>query len=116
MTISPNTGPLTTSASVKNAMLYDYGSRDSAFVEVTQRVRKQIVNVLQGENEDLTAVLLQGSGTFAVEAMLTQFVPATGKVIILCIIVHMASGWGRYGHFNMIPRIARHHCANVGGS
>lgn len=77
-------GPLKTSASVKNAMLYDYGSRDSAFVEVTQRVRKQVVNVLQGENEDLTAVLLQGSGTYAVEAMLTQFVPAAGKVIIFC--------------------------------
>lgn len=78
-------GPLTTSLAVKQAMLRDYGSRDKTFVAITAKVRKQIVNVLQGSNDNLTTVLLQGSGTFAVEAMISQFVPrGTGKLLILC--------------------------------
>lgn len=66
-------------------MLHDYGSRDSSFVALTARVRQQLVNVFSGNKDDLTAVLLQGSGTFAVEAMIAQFVPhEQGKLLILC--------------------------------
>jgi len=65
-------------------MMHDIGSRDCAFVELTARVRRQIVNVIGGDTMGLTTVLLQGSGTFAVEAMLVQFVPPkNGKVLIL---------------------------------
>jgi 2-aminoethylphosphonate-pyruvate transaminase len=74
-------GPLTTADSTKRAMLHDWGSRDAAFVEMTARVRRRLVEIAGGG--DLVAVPLQGSGTFVVEAALGTFVPPAGKVLIL---------------------------------
>src|SRR6266536_2219904 len=59
-------GPLTTAESTKRAMLHDWGSRDSAFIAMTARVRRRLVEIAGGG--ELVAVPLQGSGTFAVEA------------------------------------------------
>ena len=74
-------GPLTTAESTKRAMLHDWGSRDGAFIAMTARVRRRLVEIAGGG--ELVAVPLQGSGTFAVEAALGTFVPRTGKVLIL---------------------------------
>src|SRR5436309_13779763 len=71
-------GPLTTAESTKRAMLHDWGSRDSAFIAMTARVRGRLVEI--AGRGDLVAVPLQGSGTFVVEAALGTFVPRTGKV------------------------------------
>ena len=61
-------GPLTTSLEVKQAMLHDYGSRAEEFIEVNARVRRQLIDIIGGD--DLyECVPLQGSGTFVVEAM-----------------------------------------------
>jgi len=62
-------------------MLHDWGSRDRAFIAMTARVRRRLVEIAGGG--DLVAVPLQGSGTFVVEAALGTFVPRTGKVLIL---------------------------------
>ena len=35
-------GPLTTSLSVKQAMLHDYGSRDATFIELNARILEQV--------------------------------------------------------------------------
>src|SRR5215472_7784942 len=67
-------GPLTTAESTKRAMLHDWGSRDGAFIAMTARVRGRLAEIAGGQ--DVTAVLLQGSGTFVVEAALGTFVPA----------------------------------------
>ena len=75
-------GPLTTSPEVKQAMLHDYGSRDSHFIEVNRRVRERLVEIVHGEG-DFVCVPLQGSGTFVVEAMLGTLVPRDGKVLVL---------------------------------
>jgi len=75
-------GPLTTSLTVKQAMLHDYGSRDSHFIAVNRSVRTALVEIIHG-GEDYTCVPLQGSGTFVVEAMLGTFIPRDGKVLIL---------------------------------
>jgi 2-aminoethylphosphonate-pyruvate transaminase len=75
-------GPLTTSPEVKQAMLHDYGSRDSHFIAVNRRVRERLVEMVGGQDGHV-CVPLQGSGTFVVEAMLGCFVPPTGKVLIL---------------------------------
>jgi 2-aminoethylphosphonate-pyruvate transaminase len=75
-------GPLTTSRTIKEAMLRDWGSRDDAFVAMTARVRDRLVALAGGAGTH-AAVLLQGSGTFAVEAMLGTFVPRDGKVLVL---------------------------------
>src|SRR5262249_45372835 len=74
-------GPLTTAESTKRAMLHDWGSRDTAFIAMTARVRQRLAEIAGGG--DLVAVPLQGSGTFVVEAALGTFVPRTGKVLIL---------------------------------
>jgi len=62
-------------------MLHDWGSRDSAFIAMTARVRRRLGEIAGGG--ELVAVPLQGSGTFVVEAALGTFVPRTGKVLIL---------------------------------
>ena len=75
-------GPLTTSASVKQAMLHDWGSRDAAFLRVNRMVLERLVELAGGHGTHVT-VPVQGSGTFAVEAMITTFVPRTGKLLLL---------------------------------
>ena len=75
-------GPLTTSLTVKQAMLHDWGSRDKTFIEINRRVREKLVAMAGGEGTHV-CVPMQGSGTFAVEAMIGSFVPATGKLLVL---------------------------------
>jgi 2-aminoethylphosphonate-pyruvate transaminase len=75
-------GPLTTSPSVKEAMLHDYGSRDLGFIAVNRRMRARLVELVDG-GSDYVCVPLQGSGTFVVEAMIGNFVPPEGKLLIL---------------------------------
>ncbi|MBL8696859.1 MAG: 2-aminoethylphosphonate--pyruvate transaminase [Alphaproteobacteria bacterium] len=75
-------GPLTTSPTVKRAMVHDWGSRDATFVRFNREVLEAITEIAGGAGTHVT-VGMQGSGTFAVEAMLTNFVPRDGKVVIL---------------------------------
>jgi 2-aminoethylphosphonate-pyruvate transaminase len=75
-------GPLTTSATVKQAMLHDWGSRDAGFIAINRRVRDRLVALAGGVGTHV-CVPLQGSGTFAVEAMIGSFVPRGGKLLIL---------------------------------
>jgi len=75
-------GPLTTSLSVKTAMLHDWGSRDATFLALNAQVLAWLPEIISGTDTHVT-VPVQGSGTFAVEAMLTSFVPRTGKVLLL---------------------------------
>ncbi len=75
-------GPLTTSMTVKQAMLHDWGSRDQKFIAINRRVRDKVV-ALAGGTGTHVCVPMQGSGTFAVEAMLGSFVPAKGRLLIL---------------------------------
>ena len=82
-------GPLTTSPSVKEAMLHDYGSRDNTFIAANAKMLDSLVNIVNGVGTHVS-VPLQGSGTFVVEAMIGNFVPADGKLLILVN--------GAYGH------------------
>ncbi len=75
-------GPLTTAKSTREAMLVDYGSRDPAFVAMVTEMRKRVVALIASEPE-YSCVPLQGSGTFAVEAMFGTLVPRDGKVLVL---------------------------------
>jgi 2-aminoethylphosphonate-pyruvate transaminase len=75
-------GPLTTSRSVKAAMLHDWGSRDAAFLAINKEVLDRLPEVVNARGSHVT-VPMQGSGTFAVEAMLTTFVPRQGKVLLV---------------------------------
>ncbi len=75
-------GPLTTSKRVKEVMVHDWGSRDAAFLEINKSVLKRLPEIINGSGTFVT-VPMQGSGTFAVEAMLTTFVPPKGKCLVL---------------------------------
>ena len=75
-------GPLTTSASVKRAMVHDWGSRDQGFIAINKMVLEKIAE-LAGAQDTHVTVPVQGSGTFAVEAMITSFVPKTGKLLVV---------------------------------
>jgi 2-aminoethylphosphonate-pyruvate transaminase len=76
-------GPLTTSPTVKQAMLHDLGSRDTAFIEIVRDVRRRLVALGEADPVEYTAVLMQGSGTFGIEAVLSSAAPAGGKLLIL---------------------------------
>lgn len=75
-------GPLTTSLSVKEAMLVDWGSWDQDFQVLTRRMRDGICQAA-GVDDTYTCVPLQGSGTFAVEAAITTLAGRTGKILVL---------------------------------
>ncbi len=75
-------GPLTTSLTVKQAMLRDWGSRDKKFIALNARVRERLV-AIAGGGEDFVCVPVQGSGTFAVEATLGTLLPRDGKLLVL---------------------------------
>jgi len=93
-------GPLTTSPTVKQAMLRDLGSRDPEFIAVIRDVRASLLRVagLAG-TRGYEAVLMQGSGTFAIESVLSSTIPPGGKLLV---VVN-----GAYG--DRITRIAAAH-------
>merc|ERR1719235_82227 len=74
-------GPLTTSASVKQAALRDLGSRDPAFVkDVVQEVRTGLLEMAHTSIEQgYETVLMQGSGTFVVESVVSSVVASPEK-------------------------------------
>ena len=75
-------GPLTTARSVKAAMVHDWGSRDANFLRINREVLERLPEIVNAKGHYVT-VPMQGSGTFAVEAMLTTFVPPSGKGLLL---------------------------------
>ncbi|MDP6412811.1 MAG: hypothetical protein QF352_09475, partial [Arenicellales bacterium] len=75
-------GPLTTSPTVKQAMLHDYGSRDSHFIDINNQICRRLTQIVNGHKTHV-CVPVQGSGTFVVEAMLITFIPRSGKVLLL---------------------------------
>lgn len=83
-------GPLTTSRTVKQAMLRDLGSRDFEFVGVVRAIREKLVALAGAKPGEYEAIPMQGSGTFCVEAVLTSTVPPDGKVLVIIN--------GAYGH------------------
>lgn len=78
-------GPLTTSDTVKAALVRDLGSRDTGFIQVVREIRQMLLDLggLQG-NEDYTAILMQGSGTFGVESVISSVIPQeNGKLLVI---------------------------------
>jgi 2-aminoethylphosphonate-pyruvate transaminase len=74
-------GPLTTTLQTKQAQLRDYGSRDIAFIEMTAGLVTQLNDIVHGGG-DHACVLMQGSGTFSVEAALGTLLPKSGHILV----------------------------------
>ena len=76
-------GPLSTSQSVKAVMLRDWCTWDDDYNhEVVQEIRSRLVK-LATSSKDYSSVLMQGSGTFSVEATIGSVMPEKGKLLIL---------------------------------
>jgi len=89
-------GPLTTSKTVKQVMMRDYCTWDDDYHEIVTDIRGRLVQ-LAGGGDHYTSVLMQGSGTFAVEATLGSTIGPNGKLLVV--------DNGAYG--NRIAQIAR---------
>jgi 2-aminoethylphosphonate-pyruvate transaminase len=72
-------GPLTTSPTVKRAMLRDVGSRDVEFIHIVREVRQELLALAGAVDRGYEAILMQGSGTFGVEAVIGSITPPRGK-------------------------------------
>ena len=75
-------GPLTTSRTVKQAMLRDLGSRDFEFITLVKAIRRWLVELGSVNETDYTAILLPGSGTYALEAVVSSTIPPAGKLLV----------------------------------
>ena len=71
-------GPVTTSRGVKLAMLADWGSRDIEFKGYVKHIRRELLR-LAGCDASYECVIIQGSGTFAIEAALGCLAPRKRK-------------------------------------
>lgn len=76
-------GPLTTSRTVKQAMLRDLGSRDFSFIETVKDIRRRLLSAGEVEDMDYEAIPMQGSGTFSVETVISACVKPGGKVLVV---------------------------------
>lgn len=79
-------GPITTTLSVKEAMLRDWCTWDEDYNLLIQKLRKDLVSLSVSNDAALkehTAVLMQGSGTFAVESVIGSVIPKNGKLLVL---------------------------------
>ena len=75
-------GPLTTTKTVKQAMLVDLSTWDRDYNDIVQEVRHALVNFAT-QTDEYTCVLMQGSGSFSVEATIGTVLPPTGKLLIV---------------------------------
>lgn len=77
-------GPLTTSLRVKQAMLHDAGSWHFEFNELVAGIRNELL-ALAGVSREAgwECVLMQGSGTFGVESVITSTIPPDGRLLVV---------------------------------
>jgi 2-aminoethylphosphonate-pyruvate transaminase len=75
-------GPLSTTKTVKAVMHRDWCTWDDEYNTIVQRIRRQLVQ-LATPVDGYTSVLMQGSGTFSVEATICTAVPPNGKLLVL---------------------------------
>ncbi|MCL2284457.1 MAG: 2-aminoethylphosphonate--pyruvate transaminase [Fibromonadales bacterium] len=77
-------GPLSTSKSVRNALLRDWCTWDADYNEdIVQNIRRRLIALASKKVDDYTVVLMQGSGSFSVEATLGSAIPKNGKLLVI---------------------------------
>ena len=75
-------GPLTTTDSVKREMLFDHCTWDDDYKKITLEIREQLLELAHADSDIYTVVLMQGSGTFGVESVLSSVAGADDKLLI----------------------------------
>lgn len=77
-------GPLSTSKTVKEAMLEDVGSRDSEFINAVKEIRAELLRLGHVSKEQgYESVIIQGSGTFGVESVISSVVGPDDQLLVL---------------------------------
>lgn len=76
-------GPLTTTETVKKEMLFDHCTWDDDYKKITLWIRKRLLELAHVDENEYTCVLMQGSGTFGVESVITSSVSKEDHLLIL---------------------------------
>ena len=76
-------GPLTTTPGVRFAMMKDMCTWDRDYNGRVEEIRRRLVKLATHDDMTYTSVLLQGSGTYVVEAAMGTFVPRGGKLLVI---------------------------------
>jgi 2-aminoethylphosphonate-pyruvate transaminase len=76
-------GPLSTTKTVKGAMLRDWCTWDDDYKSLVQEVRTKLIRLVTDKIDKYTAVFMQGSGTFSVESIIGTALPEDGKLLVL---------------------------------
>ncbi|AOD16217.1 2-aminoethylphosphonate--pyruvate transaminase [Xanthomonas fragariae] len=74
-------GPLALSGEVKSQMQFDMGSREGSFKKITGLMRELTINLIEGQRSH-SAIPIQGSGTYGMEAALASFVSPGDKPLV----------------------------------
>ena len=75
-------GPLTTTDTVKREMLFDHCTWDDDYKKITQEIRRALLGLAKVSEKEYTAVLMQGSGTFGVESVITSAVGPEDRLLV----------------------------------
>ena len=75
-------GPVTTHDSVRAAAAQDYGPWDNDFRALVARIRERVLALAKGKQDEHSALILQGCGHFALEAVSRTFVPNGGRILL----------------------------------
>ena len=79
-----NPGPVSLSEKVRKAAVStDLCHRDPEFFALQDRLRSNLIDVYRCDPSQWTAVLLGGSGTMALEAMLSSLLPRNARLLVL---------------------------------
>lgn len=76
-------GPLSTSKSVRGAMLRDWCTWDQDYKDLVQKIRRELVKLATENFSEYTSVLMQGSGTFCLESVINSMSTADTKLLVL---------------------------------
>lgn len=65
-------------------MLRDCGSRDAEFIQLVRDIRSELLRIAgTSASEGYEAIVMQGSGTFAIESTIGSVLPEDGKLLVL---------------------------------
>lgn len=76
-------GPLSTSKRVRAALLNDWCTWDKEYNTMVQDIRSKLLKIAEASSNKYTTVLMQGSGSFGVEATIGTAIGSKDKLLIL---------------------------------
>ena len=79
-------GPLTTTRTVREAMMHEFSTWDVDYNRIVQSIRERLVGLATCDSANLgtyTATLMPGGGTFVVESVIGSVIPPNGRLLVL---------------------------------